>query len=215
MLKRRRTGHSVFGLALVSMLVFGALAASAAQASPQWHKNGKTLQELGLSQMPINQSGGSLSLEVPGWELTVDCTSGGVGHAVGASSGSMHLDTNQCSVKHFEKHCEVSPMSFDFALGLEEGGETGVIETFTPGGGSEIARLVISGELCPFNELEFPIGYEAGRLGAEVGAENGVLPLTGLPARRINAYVSEEPVYISLSGSVAQSEETGAAIGAW
>jgi hypothetical protein len=215
MSRSRKAGGSVFGLALVSVLVFGAFAASAAQASPVWHKNGKTFKELGISEVGTVLTGGSLTIEVPGWDTTINCKQNfGTGHLVGESSGTMHIEARECGVANMEKSCKVGPLSFVFNLGLVGGGKTGTIETFTPYY-SEMEELEITGTYCPLEDLIFPLMYEAGSMGAEVGAESTHLSLTGLPANQIEAGVSGELALVSFGGSFLQTEALGWEIGAW
>jgi hypothetical protein len=219
MLKHRKAGGPVFGLALVSMLVFAAFAANGAQASPVWHVNGKTFAEAGISQKEFvlaNDAGGVVKTEIPSWGITVNCgkTEGG-GSLEGTSSGTGTLVLNNCVLVEFEEECQVEPITLRVSLGLESGGKTGAIGTFTPNG-IPAAKLVFTGQECPIRDLPVEIiNGEKHNFAAEIGAEALSVPLTGISTRKMVGTWGSHAAYISMSGSFKMRYLTGQTLGAW
>jgi hypothetical protein len=107
--RRGRGAASAFGLALVSMLVLGAFAASAAQASPTWHIDGAEYS----GEESVAWSGGSTTFKAEnGWEITCTAMSGTSTISKGTSSSGT-LTFSSCTVAGGPK-CVVKPLSLSF-----------------------------------------------------------------------------------------------------
>jgi hypothetical protein len=215
MSKLKKVRGSAFGLALVAMLAFGAFAASAAQASPVWHYNGKTLKEAGLTELQYLIADGVLTFEMPRWGLTVSCDEAfGTGSVKGDGSGTGIIEAYGCETQEYEEVCYVAePLAISVKLGLKAGGKTGVIETFTPTY-TTMTSLEFSGEVCPLAEWSFDVMNPKGEgFAFEVGPEGNQVPLTSLGP--ITGSTGEEVVYVSLDGPIVQQAAGGGKIGAW
>lgn len=201
--KRKGRGFaSAFGLALVAVLACSAFVASAAQASPAWHIEGKTLAERGETEAPSELVGNSVTFDMPGWGVEVECSeSFGWGYLVGADEGNLNLTAFNCTVPSSPKCNVTSPIHMQLDLGLSAGGGTGVLESFGAGGG--FATLVFSGKKCSLNELEFELYYQ-GSQPFEVAQAGKNLSLSS-SSYAILAAVGEEPVYITFGGTLTQS----------
>jgi hypothetical protein len=201
MSKRRKTGGSVFGLALVSMLLFGAVVASGAQAMA-WRLNGKTLAELGKTKAAYNMNGGTLTLEVPALGVTVECDStSSSGYLVGEDDGNGNFKASGCSGS---ESCQAYPIEFAVDIGLApgktEGGEIKPIETLTPN--DSLIALEFYGEECALSELEFNLHSEEGSLGAEANKPKVLHNLTGLSSHQAVLMLGGNEAYVSLGGSL-------------
>jgi hypothetical protein len=215
-MQKQRGGRglvSAFGLALVAMLVFGALAAGAAQASPTWYINGKTLAERGETKAAQVISGGTLSLEVPNWNVTVSCGENlGSGYVVGQSGGDVNLTASNCGVVG-NPACEVDPI--EMGLNLALGGS--VVETFVPSG-YEVTDLTISGAQCswPYAGESVSLYYVKGSLGVDVTNKGTGVRLTEtVPPSKMQAAIGKQSVYIALGGLLQQQTATGAELEVW
>jgi hypothetical protein len=204
MSRGRKTGGSVFGLALVAMLLFGAVAASGAQALA-WHIGGKTLAERGETKAPYTMSGGTLSVDLPEWGATINCdNTTGSGYLSGQDKGTGTLKATKCSLSE-QPWCQVDPIQMTVDLGLVEDGGTGVVETLTPHYND--FDLNVGGEECswPYPDEDWTIWSQEGALGAEADSSKTSLSLTGSSAYQIQAFGGSIPVSVSLGGSLQQS----------
>jgi hypothetical protein len=215
MSKRRKTGGSVFGLALVSMLLFGAVVASGAQAMA-WRLDGKTLAELGKTKAAYSMKGGTLTIEVPALGLTVQCNkTSSSGYLVGEDDGNGNFEASGCSAS---EDCQAYPIKFPVDIGLvpgkETGGEIKPIETLTPD--DSLIALEFYGAECALSELEFSLHYEKGSLGAEADKPKILRHLTGLP-QQAEMMLGGNEAYVSLGGSLEEWYATNPAVslGAW
>jgi hypothetical protein len=203
MSRSRKTGGSVFGLALVSMLVFGAFAASGAQASLGWHVGGKTLAELGKTEAPVGYSGSTLSIEWPDWGLTVNCEKiSGSGTISGVSGGVASLTADKCSVPDAPP-CTVPPMKLWMHLGLVE--KEGVVtETFKPLW-SGFADFTFGGEECPMQGMHFTLFNSAEEsLVAEVPLSGNLKYITWSSSSIHPKSSPASSAFVTLSGSLEQ-----------
>ncbi len=218
MSRNRKAGGSVFGLALVSMLLFGAIAASGAQALA-WHVGGKTLAERGEAKAPVTMKGGTLTLEIPSWGMTVACeNTSSSGYLSGEDDGHGNFKATGCSIP--ETYCEADPIEMEIAYGLAqgeetEGGEIKAVETLTPD--EWFIDLDFHGEECSWNGWQFTLQDKSGSMGAEANVPKSLRFLTGLPSYQAEMRLGINPVYVSLGGSLEQwySNNPNLSLGAW
>lgn len=162
---RRRGTFKVKVLGLLTLVVIGAMAASASAAQAKWvlKKNGEAVLSLGLKAVF-----GLKELLAPSLSLAIHCSAGSANatlslnagptppaHTVLTSSGSAKF-TSYVMLKA-EKTCAVHSVGAPVGtiasswngLGQMSGGNT-----FLRMESSNFATLVIEGALCPLNEFE-------------------------------------------------------------
>jgi len=170
---RRRTLRSripVLGVAILVVLAFGAIAASAAQASQEWNIGGSSsMTALGLTEEATAGTGSGLTItgQLNGTKINVTCAESSSGKVFRGGTGETTLNLSSCTVAEPEPgKCNVNP--FTLKTKTEMVTIEGVnYEKFVPLTGTKLGDLYISG--CAEAE-DFPLkGSFAGK--AEAGGK--------------------------------------------
>jgi sugar lactone lactonase YvrE len=142
MLCKRKTTQGLFstlGLALATMLVFGAFAAGAAQASSIWQIEGKSFGE-NLITSETFSSEGTFEMEFTSLKFSIACSETGYGALTPTDGIEETLTLSNCHIVNGGSGCEVQPIKIP-AL-------TGTAASQSPSPNSYI--LNITGAECGF-----------------------------------------------------------------
>jgi hypothetical protein len=164
-LSRRRGGSvSAFGAVLAGMLVFGALLASAAQATPTWHINGTAFS----GSESTSWSGGPTTFKDAWNTRQINCTAmSGTTYINSSNADTGELIFSGCSVVGAPE-CVVNPLTMSVSGSFNASSEP-VYETFTIGS----SKWVI--ENCALAQWYTPSGTFKAKVGEEAVSSSRTL----------------------------------------
>ena len=157
----------LFRILGISMLMaVGVMAVSASAAQAKW-----SIKAAGSTAKSIEVEGGAGSavLAVPGLKLTISCPAGGIGALLETETasggptltGGVSIGFGGCDVEGFKSECGVNSPGQEEGIIVMSSGAVGAMEgskTFATLESGEFTTVVISGALCPFDEVEETLG---------------------------------------------------------
>lgn len=144
---RLRSGRSALAAALLVIVVFGAIGATAAQATPIRRINGgETFEEAGIvyKDFALTESSVRFMVHGEGWNIECkDVSASGVLRV--PANGTSSWIAKECEMLE-STTCSVLPFEFSTAITLSEDASKTVIQRFAPP--ENIIVIPLSGESC-------------------------------------------------------------------